>query len=142
MTFLVSCVVSIADDPFAHAEHIHVVVFDVLRTKVGRSRCGSSPSSGYWNRLEDPGGKKPTLRLFSRYGPALRRSARKDRCELLTLQARASDQRAADLRQRQDRARIRGLDGTAIEDAHRPTLGAQMFNKATADMRVHLNDFL
>ena len=37
---------------------------------------------------------------------------------------------------------IGGLDGTAIEDAHRPTLGAQMFDKATANMRMHLNDFL
>ena len=60
MTFLMSSGVSIADNAFAHAEHIHVVVFDVLRTKVGRSQCGSSLSSGYWNRLEGPGGKKPT----------------------------------------------------------------------------------
>ena len=84
------------------------------------------------------------MRLFSRYGPAfLPERSRKIAANSSLFRLAPPTSAPPTSGKRQDRARaFGGLDGTAIEDAHRPTLGAQMFDKATSDMRMHLNDFL
>ena len=66
---------------------------------------------------------KPTLFGGLRRGD--RRSARDDRRKFLAIQAGAPHQSAADLGQREDRARIRWFDRAAIEDKHVFAPGAQ-----------------
>ncbi len=63
-----------------------------------------------------------------------------DAVKIFSLQTGATDEYTADLRQREDLARIGGVDRSAVEDAHRSAGGAEPRDNAGSDMRMHLRD--
>jgi hypothetical protein len=65
-----------------------------------------------------------------------------NRFEIRGLEARATDQRAADFWHRKDRARACWVHGAAVENPNLPALGSPTRDKTLTQMRVHLRDLL
>ena len=62
--------------------------------------------------------------------------------EIRGVEARATDQHTADLRHCKNRACVRCVYGSAVEDAYLPASGTSVRYEALADVRMHLLDLL